>query len=63
VTENNAEHPQETRRTEASEVRKSLDSFGVAAPIPVEAAVAQVDSTPSEPAVTPQTAAPTDFDG
>lgn len=63
MTEINAEHPQETRRTEASEVRKSLDSFDVAAPIPVEAPMAQMDSTPSEPAATPQTAAPSDFDG
>jgi len=62
VTENNAD-PQETGRTEASEVRKSLDSFEVAAPIPVEAPVAQMNSTPSQSAPTPQAAAPTDFDG
>lgn len=63
VTENNVVRPQTTRRDDVSEVRKSLDSFAVEAPTPVEAPVAQMDSTPSEPAATPQASAPADFDG
>jgi hypothetical protein len=42
---------------------RSLDSFKVAAPIPVEVPVAQMESTPSAPATPPQDTAPTDFDG
>jgi hypothetical protein len=60
MSENDAQRPPETRRQEAEEVRKSLDWFDVAPPVPVEA---QVEPTPSEPAAPPQDTAPTDFDG
>jgi hypothetical protein len=36
MSENNTERAPQIRRVEAEEVRKSLDSFEVAPPIPVE---------------------------
>ena len=57
MSENNAERPPQIRRSESEEVRKSLDSFEVAPPVPVEV------PAPSAPAAPPQDTAPADFDG
>lgn len=57
MSENNAERPPQIRRVEAEEVRKSLDSFEVAPPVPVEV------PAPSAPAAPPQDTAPADFNG
>ena len=57
MSENANEPPIETRRVEAGEFRKSLDSFTVPAPVVVEVPVMTMDSTPPAPE------APTDYDG
>jgi hypothetical protein len=57
MSENNAERLPQIRQVEVEEVRKSLDSFEVAPPVPVEV------PAPSAPAVLPQDSAPADFDG
>ena len=63
MSENNAQRPPETRRVEAEEVRKSLDWFDVAPPVPAEAPTAHVESEPPAATALPQDQAPTDFDG
>ncbi len=56
--ENTREQPIETRRVQAGEFRKSLDSFEVPAPVVVEGPAMTMDSTPP-----PAPQAPTDYDG
>lgn len=58
MSESTSEPRVETGRVEASEFRKSLDSFEVPAPVVVEVPVMTMDSTPL-----PAPQAPTDYDG